>query len=155
MIEALQPTVLQIPVRASRHGPLADYFQQTGPVLVREAPKKWAFLEQSNAELVILHNWGFWPIIISFTEQSWLYSDAAVDQDIYVRQVSNEDYTRLLLSLMKNERNISISPRQGSWKVGFWSAPKAFSGPPLVGFWLNFDAADNLEHCWSLPLKRY
>ena len=29
----------------SVHGPLADYFQQTGPVLVREAPKKWAFLE--------------------------------------------------------------------------------------------------------------
>ena len=29
--------VLQIPVRASRHGPLADFFQQTGPVLVREA----------------------------------------------------------------------------------------------------------------------
>ena len=43
--QVLTLAVLQIPVRASRHGPLADYFQQTGPVLVREAPKKWAFLE--------------------------------------------------------------------------------------------------------------
>ena len=42
--------VLQIPVRASRHGPLADFFQQTGPVLVREAVQKWAFLEQNNAK---------------------------------------------------------------------------------------------------------
>ena len=35
-------------------------------------------------------------------------------QDIYVRQLRKEDYTRLLLSLLKNDRNISISPRQGS-----------------------------------------
>ena len=33
----IKKAVLQIPVRASWHGPLADFFQQTGPVLVREA----------------------------------------------------------------------------------------------------------------------
>ena len=37
IVDKLGITVLQIPVRASRHGPLADFFQQTGPVLVREA----------------------------------------------------------------------------------------------------------------------
>ena len=36
-LEVQAIAVLQIPVRASRHGPLADFFQQTGPVLVREA----------------------------------------------------------------------------------------------------------------------
>ena len=70
-------TVLQIPVHALQHGPLA---QLTGPGLVHEAAIKWAFEDQNNAELIIFHNWGFRLISISFTEMSRRYSDAAADQ---------------------------------------------------------------------------
>ena len=56
--------MLQIPVRASWHSPLADYFKHSGPVLVREAAKKWAFFENKH-EITWLRGDRDWDLKVS------------------------------------------------------------------------------------------